>query len=409
MFPPNRVLPPALHPEQDINAIKDALQKLDNNFNSTEEFVEAIANPDPNMADQLALSLNSLSVRGPEPYSAEDPSVRASDFVKDFQDYLATTRVLPPAKIRNAAGQEIDNPQYGVLEKQIIKQYLKGRAKTWFRNLDPDTGYDDVIRSLKARFDYSENEKHAEKLKVFRLTQEPNQSFLDFVQNVLDRSRHLGLSERDMVSIVEAGCHLNIRPFIKMAQKTNISDIVKLPLAREDEDGLCDFVALTDIMSEDNCAEEPQPDRFENNDLHAGEVYHSTQLYSQNRSWNQNAANSSPGSYQPHAQSRDSQQWTRRPDHVNAAYSQPSSQWSQMNQHRTCGNCGYFTCPRLFSQFGVCVAYGKNCNFCNEIDHFANVCMSRQSSNAPFRTEQARSSFDTRQFDYLRPGAPEIR
>ena len=111
------------------------------------------------MADsiaQLASSINSLSFKL-ECFDGS-PNYLPEKFVKDFKQFLiATGRVSKPFIIDKATKRLIPNPEKGILEKQILRTYLKGEAKSWFNLLPDETPYETVLTELIERFKLTKN------------------------------------------------------------------------------------------------------------------------------------------------------------------------------------------------------------------------------------------------------------
>ena len=203
---------------------------------------------DPNMAgaaaaENVAKSLTNLTVKGPDPFSGQNGTT-ATEFLRDFDDWLRAINKYQEPKIQdpdNPDGPEIDNPEYGLIEKQYLKQCLKDEAKQWYKNLDPDKPYKDVIEELKDTYDLTDSQKHSLKLRVYRMLQNPGENFKAFALRVKTAARPLDIAEEEICSILTLGAHADVRPYLLMAQKNTISELLKLPLAREEEQAAQDM------------------------------------------------------------------------------------------------------------------------------------------------------------------------
>ena len=252
-----------LHKSEEVEELYNEIQDIDNGLENLADLISDINNiqqNDENMAGEneaVVKSLTALQIRGPESFSGQDPGVRASDFLRDFDDYLKATNRFIDHKVVDPddENKQIDNPDpnYGVLEKRLLKQYLKGEAKAWFRNLDPEISYADLLRDMRDMYDLTEAQKHSMRLKVYRMHQLPSESFVAFVNRVRTAGRGLKITDTDIVTVVTQGSSSKLRPFLLMAQPKTISDLLKLPLAREEEqlDQDYDFVGFVD----DQCAD----------------------------------------------------------------------------------------------------------------------------------------------------------
>ena len=301
--------------------------------------------------------------------------------------------------------------------EQLAKQFLKDMA--WFvkqgsskRSNSEETrsSYLQLLleETMKDGFDIPRDKTRKERLGVFLMTQEPHQRFLEFVQNVQDKSRQLGLTDKHIISIVERGAHPFTSSLIMMTQEGDISDIVELILSAENTDPTIIVVDTTNNVARvvaDLRTKPPNTERFDDITQYCKKDNNATNSPGL-RSWNQTRSDSSVGHtatdlYPPPAYTRCPRflnQLTRSSDHVNTAYSQPSSQRSRMNRRRTCGNCGNFTCPRLSYRPDLCIAYGKTCGFCKKLNHFTKVCRSKQNMYLLGGMGQPCSNFNARQF-----------
>ena len=81
---------------------------------------------------------------------AEKLSIELQTLSKTSRSTLVATRELPPPKIRNARGQEIDNPQYGVLEQDAILDCGYLRPKEFLTLFTPFEGFNKISKHSKS-------------------------------------------------------------------------------------------------------------------------------------------------------------------------------------------------------------------------------------------------------------------
>ena len=203
--------------------------------------------------NSIAASLNALTIKL-EPFSGEqDSTLRIDEFIDHLEKYLTTTGKISQERVV-VNGEEMDNPHIGETEKEVLRMHLEGPAKQWFRQLPRDESYEGCLESLKARFMMTDQQRHTKKLSIFKMTQLPSETFLTFVSRVIDKSRGLGIEERDIVTICMGGASPTIRPFLLMNQPTTLRDMMALPLARDEGQAARfrehEFVGLANIVAE---------------------------------------------------------------------------------------------------------------------------------------------------------------
>ena len=213
--------------------------------------------PEPEMAaaaENIARSLNNLTLKPPDSFTGEN-GASATEFLREFDDWLRSIGKYKEPLIddpNNIGGPQIANPEYGTIEKQYLKQCLTGDAKQWFKNLNPDKPYAEIRVELKDTYDLTDAEKHSLRLRVYRMQQSPGESFKSFALRVKTAARYIDIADRDLISIVTYGAESRLRPFLMTSGAGTFTELLKHPLARE-EDQLnrdTDFVGLIDEIDE---------------------------------------------------------------------------------------------------------------------------------------------------------------
>ena len=181
-------------------------------------------------------ALNSLTIRPIEPFSGRSTdNYQVEEFIRNLNDYLTATG--------KASEQE---------GKEVLRTSLTGPAKSWFRQQDSDSSFDDLKKNMKERFELTTQQKHVKKMGIFQMTQQPSETFLEYISRVQDKARGIELSKKDLVTIVTQGASPAIRPFLIMEDPDSVEDLMALPLARDESQAKrkeLEFVNVTDILT----------------------------------------------------------------------------------------------------------------------------------------------------------------
>ena len=221
----------------------------------------ALSNPiDIDMADKainnVAKALNSLSFRPIEQFSGlpnEDMTI--TEFFENLDRHIIATGMASPERVKDPdnPGQTKPNPDKDVPEKELLRMYLKGPAKIWFRSLAPTKSYEDCKTFLTNKFQLKEQQKHARKTKLYKMTQEPNEDYFHYVTRVISRSRGLDVPDSDIKAIVMHGASPKIKNFLIMSDPSSLDALLNLPLAKgleqENETG---YVNATSMIPGDD-------------------------------------------------------------------------------------------------------------------------------------------------------------
>ena len=179
-------------------------------------------------------SLSGLTMRPPEPFSGlPADNYRVEEFLTDIDNYITTTGKNTPATFR-VEGADVPNPNYGKIEREVLRTSLTGPAKSWYRQQKDTTSFEDLKKGLKKRFQLTNQQKHVRKIGIFQLTQKPAESFLEYLSRVSDKARGIGIKDKDIITIVTQGAHPSIRPFLIMENVDSLEDLMDLPLARDE-------------------------------------------------------------------------------------------------------------------------------------------------------------------------------
>ena len=364
------------------------------------------------MMDTLAKSFNSIGIKL-EPFSGSpNDSLTIDEFIDNLNEYIEATGKKSPAMIKDGKNM-IPNPNAGKTEKQILKMHLSGQAKLWLKQLATSTSYEDSIKSLKSRFQLTDQEKHIRKMNVYKMTQEPNETYLDYVTRVTDKARNLDIDPKDIITIATQGSHASIKPFITMNNPKTLDDLIKMPLARADhitKSNDLEFVNAAFTTQESPPEKRsPQKVKFRDND---------TTIHNGNDGQFEQKANRydyNDGPYEPTERPRSpSNQFNRKP-RDNYERRQPSNNTTMTesrNQQRNstatpninCGRCNSIKCPSLISKNGICYAQDKICGNCGKLNHYAAVCRSPTNyrSQTEARFSGARGQNNQNRFQNLR-------
>jgi len=276
--------------------------------------------------DRLNAQLKAMSYKIPN-FSGDKDTDDITDFLKDLNKYFKLTKITDD------------------LEKySIMKNNLSGTAKIWLK-LQPDhQPYDELEEAIKQRFQLTEQQKHMKKLGIYTLTQEPGETYVEFCTRVQSKGRKLNIANQDLLSVCLSGAKESLKPHLIMAQPKSIDDLLKLPLARNESfaETTKEFVNMADMSVEIN-----NVNRKSN-----GQAYNN-----KNRT-----PTMEPNEYQAPRNKSNSSTYGAQKE-----YGQ-KTQW--------CNSCGAYNCPAITEQ-GKCTAEGKQCLYCNKMNHFANVCRAR--------------------------------
>ena len=344
--------------------------------------------------DSLASSLNALTIK----IDSYDGTTNPETFVANLKRYIKATGKISPTHIRNERDQLVINPDKDVLEKEVLRMHLKGAAKTWFRELDQNKTFEQCLTALNDRFKISDHQKHVMKLNVFQAKQAPTESFENYVNRVIDASSGLQMAERDLVTIVTQGAHDSIRNFLVMSQPENITDLMKLPLAKSGPQGSAnqamEFVGATATTTTAPTDTTEAKVRFSETVTSSKEGRSSDyDEVDRPRSGAESYRRDSPRPERRSEYTVGRSEFTmNRGRSIDSGrpqgrrdYGQPRRQSSSLDsrrddssyQRRLCGKCGYTTCPSLTSARDPCPAKDKYCHLCQKPGHFISVCRTR--------------------------------
>ena len=153
-------------------------------------------------------------------------------FVSSLRQYLILTGNISPAQIRNIHGVMIANPDKDLVEKQILRNHLRGDALSWYNQLDDDTSFENCLTQLVERFELTPHQKHLKRLAVYQMQQKVGERYETYVSRVLSASLGLKLADQDVLTVVTQGAEPRIRNFLIMKQPKSVSELMALPLAR---------------------------------------------------------------------------------------------------------------------------------------------------------------------------------
>ena len=362
-------------------------KKIISNTTSTEEKPEEDDTEEmpTEMMDTLTKSFNSIGIKL-EPFSGSpNDSLTIDEFIDNLNEYIEATGKKSPAMIKEGKNT-IPNPHAGKTEKQVLKMHLTGQARLWLKQLATNTSYEDSIKSLKSRFQLTDQEKHIRKMNVYKMTQEPNETYLDYVTRVTDKARNLDIDPKDIITIATQGSHASIKPFITMNNPKTLDDLIKMPLARADhiaKSNDLEFVNAA-FTTQDNTPEKRPPQKVKFNNIDT--IVRATDDDQFNHKMNRYDYNDGP--YEPterprspgnqfNRKRRDNFE-TRQPNNNPNMIAQPRNQQSHLTAtaNLNCGRCNFNKCPSLFSKDGICYAKDKVCGNCGKLNHYAAVCRS---------------------------------
>ena len=183
------------------------------------------------MAEALIKKLHSLTIKC-DSYDGSE-NVQPQQFIDRFNRYLETTGKISPDTIK-IGGQIVPNPRAGVLEKEYLRLHLESDALSFFKNLNPELSYKECCEQLVARFELTDQQKHARKLQVFKMRQRSGETYSAYVSRVCDAASILEIQDRELVTILTLGADPSIRNFLMMEEPQNLIQLMALPLARED-------------------------------------------------------------------------------------------------------------------------------------------------------------------------------
>ncbi len=367
--------------------------------------------------DNLTTELQSMRAFVPKitPFDGKNDSIQL--WLADFDRFLTSTRTNSDVDRLNA-----------------LISHLSGEAKQWFRVLPAASQqtYAALRTALRDKYSKTDFQKIAKKSRLFQLKQRADEPFTDFVHRVQQAASGLQLEESDILSICLQGANPQLQPFLVMAQVTTLDGLLKLPVIAESamESNIINtnphvFQVLTDKIDDlkasvDNTKPANRV-RFKAPGIDTGLNKTYTEFDREfRRSRRTDDRSRSPGPRAPWTQSpapdnrpkpmnprmnnggrsdiprfsrtlyreprmaeseRRQDGWNRQPrTNYGTRPFQPSynSTPRRLQTPDQCSKCGYSHNNR------PCPAIGKNCSFCNGLNHFRSVCRRRQMMQPRF-------------------------
>ena len=179
---------------------------------------EEVHNTKAKMAEEvlkmLTKQLNALTIK----IDSFDGTGNVQEFLDDFNDYC------------KEAGKNTEAEKLAVL-----KNNLHGNAKEWYR-LQPTETWAEISTSILDRYGLTDNQKHAAKAKLFAATQQPQETFSNFVSRVQKLARDTTVNQDELVTISINGARPQIRAHLQMVSPApaTIAALLKLPIVSDD-------------------------------------------------------------------------------------------------------------------------------------------------------------------------------
>ena len=243
--------------------------------------------------------------------------------------------------------------------------HLKGEAKDCFRLVANPT-FATVKEALSNRFKPTDQQKYTIKAQLYTMRQLPGESFKQFVTRLQQKSRGIDISEQDLVSVALNGARPVIRAHLAMKEPTTINQLLKLPLAVDDDflyeespgyEALNTLADKVDTLQRTVSAAVERPP-------------HAQVHFAEGADQDRRRRPVSPARRRrtPSPASRPRQTFTRTPTF--------GTRTDTVRKDSTdCSKCATANCEGGRR----CPAYGKECRRCHYMHHFARCCKTGQA------------------------------
>ena len=339
------------------------------------------ANEDDKMAEaalkMLTKQFNALSIK----LDSFDGTANIEDFLDDIDDFC------------KEAGKESDDEKLACLRNN-----LQAEAKEWYR-LQPTKTWAAISVAIKDRFGKTDQQKHNIKAKLFGATQQPSETFAQFVSRVQKMARDVKVDQEELVKICLNGARTYLRAHLQMASPApdSIAALLKLPivadetLQREINPGYEALVAEIASLNAQVATMSTDRARDRSNSQGRRVTFQSSRPSRTPRSHSRDDS-MSRNNYRRNSRSVSSsrdrgRQQRSHMDYRREGYRIPSrSPYRPMTTstpNMRCGRCSTF-CPGRTQ----CRAWGKTCYKCNKSNHFARCCITGQTTQFQRQRQQ---------------------
>ena len=158
------------------------------------------------------------------------------EFSNALLKYIDITGNKSPRKTVNDKGKRIRNPQYGLVEKEILRTHLIGPALLYFNQLPRKLSFEKCLKALRDRFQpLMDNHNRNRKLEIFKMIQGNDEDFFEYCSRVLDASRTLNIHKDMLISICVQGANSSVKADIKTLDPEVMKSWMGVPLSGEGE------------------------------------------------------------------------------------------------------------------------------------------------------------------------------
>ena len=144
---------------------------------------EEVLNTNAKMAEEalkiLTKQFNALTIK----IDSFDGTGNVQEFLDDVNDYCKE-------ECKNTEAEKL----------AVLKNNLHGDAKEWYR-LQPTKTWAEISTSILDRYGLTDNQKHAAEAKLFDATQQPQETFSNFVSRVQKLARDTAVNQDELVTI----------------------------------------------------------------------------------------------------------------------------------------------------------------------------------------------------------------
>ena len=235
--------------------------------------------------------------------------------------------------------------------------------------------------------------KHAEKIKIYSMRQQPGETFLEFVSSVREKARNKGLDEEALVAICLAGANPEIRAHLTMGKPTNFKELLDLPIARDEKLGERNASDFTGIINELKSLKDTVQNSNKKVGFQDDEGKHHSRSSSADRFRSRRSRTVSPVVDMSGGEYLGSRRvnYPREELMVISDMGVRSDNQYRAKPGQKCTKCGNFS--MCYTNQMMCPAYQKKCYICGKFNHFASVCMFRgKSSYSPGLMRAERSN-----------------
>ena len=231
---------------------------------------------------------------------------------------------------------------------RFLSFHLAGEAKTLYHDLEPaeKAKFTAIKAKLIEQFSPSSTDLQTAKMAFYNRKQGPYESLVDFIKIAQQQSRHLGMSQEDIVAVVVNNSRPAVRRALRPHKFKTLREMAKSQVAQDDFEDDFNHPALQAIMTKLDAVQLAQERQQKVHFAAAADT---------------------------------SQRQSRQPDRQSNSNNYRSSSRSQSRgrydpKHKdSCGRCGTVGCKSDYK----CYARDKVCHRCDKKGHLKPLCKTK--------------------------------